>query len=123
MKTWDDWSDFKINKRIADFIFPEQIRSTKAAKKNVVDVLIANGGKGFYRHEYVDYCNNWADIGPIIEQNGISINYDCETQPDNSAEWWNVNGFGDDGEVRVDYKLNPKRSAAIVFLMMNGVKP
>lgn len=122
MKTWDDWSDYKINKRIADFIFPEQIKSVKAAKENVVDVWIANGGKGFYRHEYVDYCNSWADIGHILLDKAIGMV--AENGKLIGATTSSQQYYEPYGDIIYSYDhANPLRAAAIVFLMMNGVNP
>ncbi len=56
-------------------------------------------------------CNSWADAGPIIESNSISIDAIYE----GTTKW--LAFCGDDCEFRfVD--ANPLRAAMIVFLMM-----
>ena len=53
-----------------------------------------------------NYCNSWADAGPIIEQNGICL------IPLKKGWLTGING--------VDVKHeNPLRAAMIVFLMMH----
>ena len=56
-------------------------------------------------------CNSWADAGPIIEANEISLNSVYEGGPC----WLSV--AGDDGELG-HTDTNPLRAAMIVFLMM-----
>ena len=99
MKTWDDWSDFEINKAVG-FI----VKSIKRGKVN-----------SYYERWCPDYCNNPADMWPIIVNNKIGL------QPD---PFKNGNWFAFDiDELIMHENTNPLRSAAIVFLEMNGVKP
>lgn len=114
MRNYEDMSDFEINKLIAEWI--------------------GFGYFGFYKQEggkvrcnrcggemvTLDYCNNWSDIGPIIEKYGITLEYDCDIEAE--SEWWNCIGFGDSGRVEWNYTSNPKRAAAICFLMMQESK-
>jgi len=58
----------------------------------------------------VDYCNSWADAGPIIASNRISLRNRHE------GDWQAVNEWG----VSHSYiDKNPLRAAMVVFLMMN----
>jgi len=57
-----------------------------------------------------DPCNSWADAGPIIEQNRISI---VEQAQDWCAEGRGIYPIPD---------KNPRRAAMIVFLMMQEQK-
>ena len=59
-------------------------------------------------------CNSWADAGPIIQDNCISLVWDCSE--DASHSWWNaIDQF--DG-CTIQFQVNPLRAAMIVFLMM-----
>lgn len=70
------------------------------------------------KNKQVNYCNSWADAGPIIQENGIAI------LPFRDGIWtassdvdfldgveWNISGIDD---------KNPLRAAMVVFLMMKG---
>lgn len=73
------------------------------------------------RSEQKNYCNSWADSGPIIQQNNISL-LKCERMDSwvaGSSYWvdgaeWSVDWLSDD--------QNPLRAAMIVFLMMQEAK-
>lgn len=88
-------SDFEINKRVF----------------NILNDL------GWYKNRNVgifDYCNNWSDAGPIIVDNGISL--ECVVVNRHLKTW------------RATFKpayiksscthTNPLRAAMIVFLEM-----
>ena len=115
MRTWDDWSDFEVNKAVAERLG----LVTGGANDNYACVKVKKSED--YRAWYlVDYCNSWNDIGPIIERNNITIAcYD--------GEWSAFSGFRPwaDTDIRDNetHCKNIKRAAAIVFLIMNGVNP
>lgn len=54
-----------------------------------------------------DFCNSWADAGPVIHKNAIGISP--------SADVWHAYGPDEDF---VHSHQNPLRAAMIVFLMM-----
>jgi hypothetical protein len=56
-----------------------------------------------------DYCNSWADAGPIIENNHIGIEHD--------GDCWLCVCFSENGSFESEHD-NPLRAAMIVFLMM-----
>lgn len=61
-----------------------------------------------------NYCNSWADAGPIIQQNAISVGV---RRPGESNEW--IASAFLDVFPAVRYRhSNPLRAAMIVFLMM-----
>ncbi len=61
----------------------------------------------------VDYCNNPADMWPIIVENKISlINHDDE-------DWFAFQWVSNDAEC---WHKNPLRAAAIVFLMIKDAE-
>lgn len=116
MKNWDDWGDYEINKTIVKLlgISFEDMNDFKP------EPYIFNEDK----KSVFDPCNNWSDIGPIMLENGISL-----TKVSDSGEhlycvndgYWHHGNFIDSN---IEYvHTNPLRAAAIVFLMMNGVKP
>ena len=70
------------------------------------DFLLARNGQ-------VEYCKSWADAGPIIQENGIELNYD-------GISWSAAARFCDVGWYS-DWKNHPEsplRLAMIVFLMI-----
>lgn len=116
MKTWDDWSDGDINLSIC-----ERLNLSPFARvKDTCEVVCGIDGESVYK----DYCNNPADMWPIIVENGI-----CLTSPTTgrnravwSASWNEYGGRWSSGDIVFGDK-NPLRAAAIVFLEMNGVSP
>lgn len=109
MKTWDDWSDFDINLAVAKVL--GFVVSKESHGHSDVE---ARGDDGYHAWFTIDYCNNWADMGPIIDEKRINLNaYDAPEQG------WTATS---DTSFFVDSD-NPLRAAAIVYLMMNGVKP
>lgn len=63
-----------------------------------------------------DFCNSWADAGPIIEKHMICLAADVFAEPQDGGKWVAQPAYGWDSErVRSN---NPLRAAMIVFLMM-----
>ncbi len=71
----------------------------------VLDNLIAN--PDWLRKR--DYCNNWSDIGPLIEK------YSLDVQPPFKGSHWFVSDLDDEVVVR---STNPKRAAAICIIKL-----
>ncbi|NQE76653.1 phage protein NinX family protein [Pantoea ananatis] len=109
---YSEMSDFEINKRVLEIksgIRP--IGYAHHADKRSAAIVDVNNNYHWY-----DFCNSWADAGPIIQKNNISILIDDTTQKWSSAsvqDFTNVSAykFGNCHE-------NPLRAAMIVFLMM-----
>jgi len=59
-----------------------------------------------------NYCNSWADAGPIIEKKRISIEFDG----DETAQWCHT--ISCEGLYGIVYQSNPLRAAMITFLLM-----
>ena len=61
---------------------------------------------------YPDYCNDWAAIGPVIEGEKIDVDYDGTSwyASNHSNKYQKITPWGEGN--------NPKRAAAICFLMM-----
>lgn len=70
----------------------------------------------------VSYCNSWADAGPIIHDNRISIFSDSEddfhSNNGDKVYCWNAISF--DTGLQHNAESNPLRAAMIVFLRMKG---
>lgn len=100
---YSEMSDFEINKAVAiaeghscyygDGSFTNGLMGRKVTVKG-------NGVVGC-----MDFCNSWADAGPIIEKYGICL------IPLKKGWLTGINGV----DVKND---NPLRAAMIVFLMM-----
>lgn len=101
MKDYSALSDFEINKLVAHHTG-----------------FFTNEPRVFDRRTF-DPCNSWADAGPIIVDNRISL-----TSPFFRIGWLANNEFKDDFED--DYlefdDENPLRAAMIVFLMMKDAE-
>lgn len=63
-------------------------------------------------------CNSWADAGPIIQENYLSIECDDMFDVPMSSSYWKA--YNPDGAHYTD--VNPLRAAMIVFLMMQESK-
>lgn len=90
MKNYSEMSDFEINKEVAI-----------ATGLDLSGVTQEN----YWMYNMKDYCNSWADAGPIIEKFRITIDSDTDV-------WF----ASDDKHCHTHY--NPLRAAMIVFLMM-----
>jgi Protein of unknown function (DUF2591) len=104
-------SDFEINRLVAEYVFTESVVLRKeemcpCESETVVQVVHDERFIG----EFVDYCNNWSDAGPIIAANKINIHFDKYADGVASATGF-VHGQKYEHE-------NPLRAAMIVFLMM-----
>lgn len=63
-------------------------------------------------YQVPDYCNDWAAIGPIIEKYEIDLDFY------RSMNGWYASGMSEYSKMAE--APNPKRAAAICFLMMQG---
>ena len=106
MKNYADMSDHDINAAVAsslgvDFEMHETgvYASVKWDGDNVVSVV-----------GIVDYCNNWADAGPVMLENSITLNYD-------TAQVHVSSYFNESIKVSTN-RSKALRAAMIVFLMM-----
>lgn len=115
---YSEMTDFEINKAVAiaeghscyygDGSFTNGLMGRKVTVKG-------NGVVGC-----MDFCNSWADAGPIILSNKISLH------APSLLESWSAEFVGSDEDVNDGYEVdyfhhrdkNPLRAAMIVFLMM-----
>ena len=109
--TWDDWSDKDIGFALTTFI--EDVNGWSLSKDESEFYQCGTDGMSYYSVKIID-INNHADMWPIILENDISLINDGEgsigAAHENCQQIWNK-------------KDKAMRSAAIVFLMMKGVKP
>lgn len=105
-----EMSDFEINKAVADSTGYDG--RTKRHRLSERAVFISDGVGGFIR----DYCNSWADAGPIIQGNEISM----ISRRANGE--WKAEIFLGRKDIFDNYATffdkNPLRAAMIIFLMM-----
>ncbi|HHT3530351.1 phage protein NinX family protein [Enterobacter asburiae] len=103
-------SDQEINMLVAKIQHPD--KNFIESKTRPPSVVLLN-----HINNWVDYCNNWSDGGPIIVSNQISLMYEeaigkwCAGKP-----YW-VDGC--EWQLDIDVmEANPLRSAMIFFLIM-----
>lgn len=75
-------------------------------------------------HPVFDYCRSWSHIGPLINAEGICLDYDGETCEASIDFESNTGAYGTReimSKTYSDTRDNDKRSAAIVFCMMKGL--
>lgn len=117
MKNYSEMSDFEINKAVAKGLKLRVCSEQSASLKiNPSSVLCANFVHGNGTTYEFNPCNDWADIGAIICDNEIDL-----TSPTSGGiEQWMASKFYPDKVYGVIDALdkNPKRAAAICFLMM-----
>lgn len=118
-KSWDDWTDLEVNKSIA---IAKGQKVIQQSMFNIGRVWAIEGWDGGI-YKIPDYCNSWADMGPIIANSKIDLTYEGGFRME-----WESSHIKHLSEYDVDvigsnYHVNPLRAAAIVFLEMNGAKP
>ncbi|MDU2730484.1 MULTISPECIES: phage protein NinX family protein [Pantoea] len=112
---YSEMSDFEINAAVAAIIHPG-MKITNFAGEAVVWF-------GNLETRVVRYCNSWADAGPIIQNNLISLDsvYDFTDETEGFIEptgMWNCVGISKGEDFCRAEHENPLRAAMIVFLMM-----
>lgn len=130
MKTWNDLSDLEINKAIYEAIglVPDDL---DILAESITNQLIkampfmSNEDECVCIYYGKDYCNNPADMWPIIGDRKISLHWDWEVMNECSAigSTYVMRSLGLRQITHEYTSKNPLRAAAIVFLMMNGVNP
>lgn len=121
MKTWDDWSDEDLSHAILIAIHGEVINHFCLSDCETYVYDCGALGESFYRVDLID-INKPADMWPIMLENGIGIvaeNGKLIGATTSSQQYYEPYG---DIIYSYDHE-NPTRAAAIVFLMMKGVKP
>lgn len=103
---YSEMTDFEINCEVLASLEPAvKYMHLSADQKSFYHC--GYDGNGLYETAIPDYCNSWADAGPIIEKNHIDlICYELD------ACW------GANKGMPCAYDNHPLRAAMIVFLMM-----
>lgn len=102
-----EMSDFEINRKVLAIASgAKPLGYAHNADKRSAGVVKSN------QYHWYDYCNSWADAGPIIEREKINIEYrnDCNG-------FW-LAGLGSGKGSHAFLQKKPLRAAMIVFLMM-----
>lgn len=118
MTDYSKMSDQQINEAVLEALYgggPEY-RATDDGKLIILrHVNTVEFGEHVERTEDAgefNPCNSWADAGPIIEKNRISIEFDG----DDTAQWCHT--ISCEGLYGIEYQSNPLRAAMITFLLM-----
>lgn len=113
MTDYSKMSDFDITCEVAKGIYPDAL---------VLDVKRDSTGSNctlkFGPHGYKGFnpCNSWADAGPIIAKNKISLDFDADGYEPPQNAWCKTSTPC--GQVYYGGESEPLRAAMIVFLMM-----
>jgi len=104
---YSEMSDFEINSEVLAVIEPD-VAHMQLSEDQKSFYHCGYDGNGFYETVIPDYCNSWADAGPIIETGNISLT--CHQSRGFWAAIFN--------RKCMEQHENPLRAAMIVFLMM-----
>ena len=122
MKVWNDYSDSEINQMVTIEVFGLQGWDFSECKEYFFCCDIS--GQETYTQEVLPYCDNWSAIGPMIDYHKISLLSDEDNWEAEITYMANVGAYQTSEECSHFYTdKNPKRSAAIVYLISKGVKP
>lgn len=108
---YQEMSDKEINLEVLRIFHPD-IEHMCMSESGEYFYHCGPDGNGFYQIDVIDYCNSWADAGPIAHRNKINLYF---SNNENMAEHRQT---GKKSITCTDY--NPLRAAMIVFLMMKG---
>lgn len=105
-------TDFEINRKVLAITSGvKPLGYAHNADKRSAGVVKSN------QYCWYDYCNSWAEAGPIIKKSKITISAPMEY--DQPADW--LAYPANDSDMLVSHP-NPLRAAMVVFLMMQEVK-
>ncbi len=107
-------SDFEVNALLASHLYLEcnHAHTVNENENGEAEFWCANVIGDTCHAGKFNYCNNWGDIGLLIEEYGVSLvctasgGWDCHA----------LSVFGD--EERVTQHENPKRAAAICIIKL-----
>ena len=103
-----EMSDFEVNKAVALKLGDGPLNIPPSNNENAVMIITdATCPPLVY-----DYCNSWADAGPLIEKYGI-----CLTKTTRTGEEWFAFLWSSNVEARSE---SPTRAICECFLMMEG---
>lgn len=113
---YSEMTDFEINCAVAaslgrEFFYNSPGEPGKRRKSFVIDDVCRDVYEsGAWSSDVFDPCKSWADAGPIIGKENISLIFGF-------GHW---DAMSPDGESLQAEEVNPLRAAMIVFLMMQG---
>ncbi len=118
---YEDMSDLEINKAVACKLGLRFFIKPNSNGNQTEDWIYGGIGSPHEMTELADYCNSWADMGPLIFRTPIDIECDDTFFGDNfiagESLWVAHNPNGSHY-----HHKNPLRAAAIVYLMMENEK-
>ena len=123
---YEKMTDFEINKAVAIARgYAEENCDFGWAGKP--DVGVEWSEEAGYPTKSFNYCNSWADAGPIIACKFIAMVPAYEFQDEREEKLmltgrWGAESINEDAKSLVARDSNPLRAAMIVFLMMQGSK-
>lgn len=110
---YSDMSDFEINRKVLEITLGvKPLGYAHNADKRSAGMVKSN------QYHWYDYCNSWADAGPIIQEKYLSIECDDMFDVPMPSSYWKA--YNPKGSHYTDN--NPLRAAMIVFLMMQEGK-
>lgn len=113
---YSEMSDFEIDRAVALHLGLNIKAHRVDGDDNPVFVIV---GEKFTREKLAfQPCNSWADAGPIIQGNYLSIECDDMFDVPMPSSYWKA--YNPKGNHYTDE--NPRRAAMIVFLMMQEQK-
>ena len=114
---YSEMSDHEIDIEVAKKLGINWYLRPSDNRNNVGIWVYGENDDGKTAIELPNYCNSWADIGPIIEKYGIDI----EWPEDHLGSIGSCKKYRQGAtDIIVEFKLKSQalRTAAIVFLMM-----
>lgn len=117
MTRWQDKTDAELNSALGKIEHHVLQRCTKKEISSNSDGAVRFESSAFLHGvKYVNYCNDWSDIGPIIQREHIML------QPHMAGGQWKATGFVKQEDIfktyAVAYDDSPLRAAVICRLMM-----
>lgn len=106
---YEAMSDHEINMMVTSCAF--NLEGWSVSESNISFYHCGIDGNGFYEQYVIDYCNNPADMWPIILENKIDIFF-------NSSDGDGAYKHIDNQTGIIESNKNPLRAAAIVYLKM-----
>lgn len=121
MKNYDEMSDFEVNHQLLKHhkfndnqCIGREVGKVYLLTFDDIDVNLEVG-----RVE-MDYCNNWSDIGPMIEEHKVTVSPSAVDDANYSSDEWEASvGTGDYSCLIISHwSENPKRAAAICIIKL-----
>lgn len=109
---YSELNDFEINKLVAKNLFPNK-KGPYYGDFPKTSYIFVDEHNGLIRR---NYCNSWADMGPIIESENICISPVVVQEPDGFSQFkelWEAESMLGTGPFFNSEHKNPLRAAAI----------